>query len=172
MSLKDQLRVMVVDDTSVSRYHAEIRITERGWRVRDLGSTNGTCLNGVRLGTGQWPMRARDVIQFGEVTLVVETLQEENGDSTPSPAMEPMLVQATARASWEEALQGVIFDSNCCPRPGEQLVPSDLADEEEPRAEREREAGRPEERAAVVSSSGHAPVSYARPPRMQPAVTR
>jgi putative nucleotidyltransferase with HDIG domain len=36
--------------------------------------------------------------------------------------MEPMKVQATARASWEEALQGVVFDSNCCPRPGEQLV--------------------------------------------------
>ena len=38
-----------IEDASVSRFHAEIRCTPRGWRIRDLGSTNGTRLNGVRL---------------------------------------------------------------------------------------------------------------------------
>src|SRR6266699_806874 len=56
---------IVLDDSSVSRYHAEVRATDRGWRVRDLGSTNGTRLNGVRLGNGQWPLRAKDLLQFG-----------------------------------------------------------------------------------------------------------
>src|SRR5829696_2453456 len=72
---------LVLDDSSVSRYHAEVRATDRGWRVRDLGSTNGTRLNGVRLGNGQWPLRMRDLLQFGEVAFIVETLQEdaENG---------------------------------------------------------------------------------------------
>jgi pSer/pThr/pTyr-binding forkhead associated (FHA) protein len=48
----DALEVVLLDP-SVSRYHAEIRWTGRGWRFRDLGSTNGTRLNGVRLPHGQ-----------------------------------------------------------------------------------------------------------------------
>src|ERR1700722_12308761 len=72
----DPLEV-VLDDNSVSRYHAEVRVTERGWRVKDLGSTNGTRLNGVRLGNGQWPLRMRDLLQFGEIAIVVEAIEEE-----------------------------------------------------------------------------------------------
>jgi putative nucleotidyltransferase with HDIG domain len=114
----DPLEV-VLDDSSVSRYHAEIRFTERGWRLRDLGSTNGTRLNGVRLGNGQWPLRPRDLLQFGEVALVVETLTE------PAPltvAGEDLHVEGTTSSSWDQALEGLAFDSNRQPRAGEQLV--------------------------------------------------
>jgi hypothetical protein len=34
-------------DTSVSRRHAEVRATAEGWLLRDLGSTNGTRVNGA-----------------------------------------------------------------------------------------------------------------------------
>jgi pSer/pThr/pTyr-binding forkhead associated (FHA) protein len=111
---------MVLEDTSVSRCHAEIRPTERGWRVADLGSTNGTRLNGVRLGRGQWPIRVRDLIQFGEVAVVVEALQD--GTDANGTDADQLRVEATASASWEEALEGVAFDSRRCPRPGEQLL--------------------------------------------------
>src|SRR5262249_54626610 len=106
--------------SSVSRYHAEIRATERGWRVRDLGSTNGTRLNGVRLGQGQWPLRERDLLQFGEVAVVVEALTEapESASSTP----DSLPLDATASVPWDEAMQGLAFDSQRCPRPGEQLL--------------------------------------------------
>ena len=33
---------IVLDDSSVSRRHAEIRFGDEGWYVRDLESTNGT----------------------------------------------------------------------------------------------------------------------------------
>jgi putative nucleotidyltransferase with HDIG domain len=89
-----------LDDNSVSRKHAEVRATARGWKVRDLGSTNGTFLNGNRLGTTESPLRVRDIIRCGNVTLVVEQLQE-GGPATSAPEM---VVQATARASFEEAL--------------------------------------------------------------------
>ena len=92
----DSLEV-VLDDTSVSRYHAEIRATDRGWRIRDLGSTNGTRLNGVRLGRGQWPLRVRDLIQFGEVAVVVEAMQDGDVDSGDQPTVEAMRVTGTAR---------------------------------------------------------------------------
>src|SRR5213078_345862 len=67
---------IVLDDSSVSRRHAEIRATDKGWRVRDLGSTNGTFLNGTRLNPGEWPVRPHDIIRFGNVTIVVDSLLE------------------------------------------------------------------------------------------------
>ncbi len=113
---------IVLDDSSVSRYHAEVRATDRGWRVRDLGSTNGTRLNGARLGNGQWPLRVRDLLQFGEVAVVVEALQDAEVEADPVAAQEAMRVAGTARATWDEAMVGLAFDSNRCPRAGEQLL--------------------------------------------------
>ncbi len=59
---------IVIDDASVSRHHAEI--TREGGRaeVRDLGSTNGTFVNGnqVRVSTGVKP---GDIVQFGRIKL-------------------------------------------------------------------------------------------------------
>jgi len=112
---------VVLDDNSVSRNHAEIRHTDRGWRLRDLGSTNGTRLNGVRLSAGQWPLRVRDLIQFGEIAIVVEALQDSEAEADPNAA-EEMRVEATAKSSWDEALEGMAFDSKRCPRAGEQLL--------------------------------------------------
>lgn len=36
-------------DPTVSRYHAAIQVTPTGFHVRDLGSTNGTWIHGVRI---------------------------------------------------------------------------------------------------------------------------
>src|SRR4051812_20383919 len=117
----DQLEI-VLDDSSVSRYHAEVRATDRGWRVRDLGSTNGTRLNGVRLGAGQWPVKAKDLLQFGEVSVIVEQISE--GEVAPETVDEAgsMRVEATSRASWNEAFEGLAFDSQNSPRAGDQLM--------------------------------------------------
>src|SRR5437588_5652966 len=90
---------LVLDDSSVSRYHAEVRATDRGWRVRDLGSTNGTRLNGARLGNGQWPLRVRDMLQFGEVAVVVEALSDGEPEADLAAGQEPMRVAGTARAT-------------------------------------------------------------------------
>src|SRR4051794_33742163 len=116
---------VVLDDSSVSRYHAEVRVTDRGWRVRDLGSTNGTRLNGVRLGNGQWPLRVRDMLQFGEVTVVVEAICDGEGsekDLDSGPLPDAMRVTGTAKSTWNQALEGLAFDSNRSPRAGEQML--------------------------------------------------
>ncbi len=69
---------VVVDDNSVSRQHAELRVTDLGWRLVDLGSTNGTYLNGHKLGLGQWPVRLRDLIKCGDVQFRVESMTHPN----------------------------------------------------------------------------------------------
>jgi HD-GYP domain-containing protein (c-di-GMP phosphodiesterase class II) len=111
---------VLLDDPSVSRQHAEVALTERGWRVRDLGSTNGTYLNGHRLGKGDWPLKERDILEVGEFTLVVDALTE--GAAAEAFLGGELRVAATARASLEEALETLAFDSRLAPRPGEQLL--------------------------------------------------
>jgi FHA domain-containing protein/uncharacterized protein DUF1707 len=57
-------------DLSVSRFHAELRYVNDGWMLRDLGSMNGTQVNGLRLTT---PVRVRpgDQVRFGAVAYVL-----------------------------------------------------------------------------------------------------
>ena len=52
-------------DASVSRYHAEIRAKGEGFAVVDLGSTNGTKVNGVRV--TERDLRDDDELSFGNV---------------------------------------------------------------------------------------------------------
>src|SRR5262249_37150377 len=113
---------IVLDDGSVSRRHAELRFNPPvGWVVRDLESTNGTYLNGVRLGPGEKTLRPKDIVQFGKVALMVEAT--ENGSPAPAePVVDQILVEATTNSSWEDAIQDLVFDRNRCLRPGDQLI--------------------------------------------------
>ncbi|UNO39402.1 DUF1707 and FHA domain-containing protein [Streptomyces sp. MST-110588] len=51
---------------TVSRIHAELRSTGESWLLRDLGSTNGTCVNGRRV-IGEVTVRPGDHVTFGRV---------------------------------------------------------------------------------------------------------
>jgi FHA domain/Domain of unknown function (DUF1707) len=55
----------LLSDPSVSRRHAELRADGEGWVLVDVGSTNGTRLNGWRL-TGPAGVRAGDEVVFGD----------------------------------------------------------------------------------------------------------
>jgi hypothetical protein len=57
-------------DTSVSRRHAELRPAGSGWTIIDLGSTNGTRVNGARA-SGK-PLRDGDTITVGDAQLRFE----------------------------------------------------------------------------------------------------
>jgi FHA domain/Domain of unknown function (DUF1707) len=44
---------LIFADDTVSRRHAELRIDEGRWTLRDLGSSNGTYVNGRRIGEAE-----------------------------------------------------------------------------------------------------------------------
>ncbi len=64
---------ILLDDDSVSRRHAELEATSAGVTVRDLGSANGTLLNGEPLDQTPVPLEPGDQLQFGVVEMVFET---------------------------------------------------------------------------------------------------
>jgi hypothetical protein len=61
---------LVVPDPNVSRQHAILERTPRGWVVVDMASTNGVYLNGARVTRAA--VRAGDVIEIGPARIVVE----------------------------------------------------------------------------------------------------
>ena len=107
---------IVLEDSSVSRRHAEVRLGEDGWFVRDLESTNGTYVNGVRIGTGEHQLRPRDIVQFGKVAVVVES----NEAAMEGPPTNQHVV-AAATSTYEEGLRRIAYDRNEMPRAGDQL---------------------------------------------------
>src|SRR2546426_180985 len=73
-------------DPTISRRHAEIVLTESGVRVTDLGSSNGTFLNGAKITEAD--AGANDVVTFGKVAFRVKEVT--------APAPRPQVVPAPA----------------------------------------------------------------------------
>jgi hypothetical protein len=57
-------------DESVSRFHAELRHVDDSWMLRDLGSMNGTTVNGLRI-TTTVRVRPGDRVSFGAVAYLL-----------------------------------------------------------------------------------------------------
>jgi pSer/pThr/pTyr-binding forkhead associated (FHA) protein len=55
---------IVFNDSNVSREHAQMRRTADGWKLLDLGSTNGTKINGVKISEEQLLVNG-DELSFG-----------------------------------------------------------------------------------------------------------
>ncbi len=79
---------IVIDDSTVSRQHAKFEVTPESVRLVDLGSKNGTFVNGVRVPDAHL-IRPGDLLGFGKVIAVI--------GSRPTAAPKAM---ATAAADW------------------------------------------------------------------------
>jgi pSer/pThr/pTyr-binding forkhead associated (FHA) protein len=60
---------IVLGDPSVSGRHAAIERVQGGWRLTDLGSTNGTSASGRPVGPGGVVLRGGEKIVLGSVVL-------------------------------------------------------------------------------------------------------
>lgn len=83
---------VVLRDEGVSRQHARVQRGPQGWKLKDLGSTNGTYVNGRRI-TDAHVLRAGDRVVLGSAMLLV---QEEGQRSVPGAAEVHREVRASA----------------------------------------------------------------------------
>jgi pSer/pThr/pTyr-binding forkhead associated (FHA) protein len=72
--------VVVLDDSKVSRTHAEVQFREGRWLLVDLGSRNGSTVNGRRI--RQHPLKDGDRIQFGDISFVFTAIDDPNVTET------------------------------------------------------------------------------------------
>ncbi|HEX4561063.1 MAG TPA: adenylate/guanylate cyclase domain-containing protein [Gemmatimonadales bacterium] len=71
-------------DPTISRRHAEITLTDAGVRIKDLGSSNGTFLNGAKVMDGD--ATENDVVTFGKVAFKVVPITPPARAAVTTPA--------------------------------------------------------------------------------------
>ena len=96
---------VMLADTAASRQHCQIRRDPSGWIVQDLGSTNGTFVNGQRI-SGAQLVRPGDTIGVGKTLLRLE----ESPAVPPPPVTGPSVpVQAALPPSGSNTSLWVLF---------------------------------------------------------------
>ncbi len=79
---------IILPDHCISRFHAEIRCQENRYWLRDLQSTHGVFVNGVRC-LPELPVMAGDRLRLGKIELLLSDTAEADLDAL-SPAHAPL----------------------------------------------------------------------------------
>ena len=104
---RDSSSGVAINDAEISRKHARLTFQGGKYVIEDLGSTNGTFVNGQRL-VSTVVLKSGDVVSFGEqIVLMYEALSSDPGETMisarknpqrPVPSPAPMPAQAPAPA--------------------------------------------------------------------------
>jgi serine phosphatase RsbU (regulator of sigma subunit)/pSer/pThr/pTyr-binding forkhead associated (FHA) protein len=93
------------DDSGLSRQHLSIdHLPSGGWAVRDLGSKNGTVVNGSKLGAEAFPLHSGDRISAGHLIIEFQSTAVAIPTNTVvfvERASEPITAATTVQASLE-----------------------------------------------------------------------
>lgn len=81
---------IVLDDARVSRLHASLEKFAEGWCVNDLGSSNGTFVNGERI-WGPHRLRHGDEIRVGQTRLLFRSTDDAVASRTETEDRPPAL---------------------------------------------------------------------------------
>ncbi len=79
---------LILTDPRVSRYHALIELVEGRWLVRDMGSANGTFVNGRPVDDAH-PLQPDDRVTVGDTELVFQPSRVSARVGAPPPAPRP-----------------------------------------------------------------------------------
>lgn len=117
---RDPMVEITIDDAEVSRQHTRLTRTYSGYQVHDLGSTNGTYLDGVRLGGEAVTLQPGQILALGSgVSIIYQIIPETEKDyeaavlvtmldAPTQPPEEPIADisddEEVARIEWSEAV--------------------------------------------------------------------
>ena len=101
------------DDAGLSRQHLAIERDGEGWAIRDLGSKNGTMLNGVRL-TSRTVLKPGDRIMAGHLILVYDGRAQPRANTTSKPVVvfDEKSTEQSSSSTLITSLEGVIKSEN------------------------------------------------------------
>lgn len=99
-------------DAAVSRRHCELYVKDRAWGVRDLGSANGTFVNGVRI--GETFLADGDRIALGHCDAVFKLLNEPMLPEPPPPPVPAALADDAAMLRLAELAVGAADPAAWC----------------------------------------------------------
>jgi pSer/pThr/pTyr-binding forkhead associated (FHA) protein len=92
---------VVINEDSVSDSHATMQLRNEGWYVVDLGTTNGTYVNGTRV-NGERRLHGSPVVRFGSVTAIFRprdvVAETRKGGNVLAGADRPQLYNTLATA--------------------------------------------------------------------------
>src|SRR5512134_1941952 len=78
---RDSTNGITINDAEISRRHARLTFQGGKYVLEDLGSTNGTFVNGQRL-AGPRVLKPGEVVSFGEQIILVFEMNNFNPDAT------------------------------------------------------------------------------------------
>ncbi len=100
-----------LENPFVSRKHAQIGFSDNGYFIRDLGSKNGTYVDGERLDGNRRILEGGELVEFG-AGQVMATFALGTGTVTlPHPASTDADSE-DSKPSGEPALEGVVVEAN------------------------------------------------------------
>jgi hypothetical protein len=94
---RESTNMISINDAQVSRRHARMELRVSAYMIQDLGSTNGTFVNGTRI-SGMQVLNPGDMVAFGEgIVLAYESLADSNATLLSNKPL-PTFVQKPAPA--------------------------------------------------------------------------
>lgn len=117
---------------SVSRFHAQIELLEAGWVLSDLGSSNGTFLNGERL-AGPRSLKDKDVVTFGRADFLFSNMSPADrarlGESGTGQKTHTSSVSIVGDGESDSTILSTKLNVESTPMPAVALFPGARADE-------------------------------------------
>ena len=94
--------ILVIPDSSLSALHCEIHVNGPEVIVRDLGSRNGTYVNGLKLVNHQAQLKSGQTVRFGSVEARLELDHLPSDDTASEMTAVHSLARIQREQKWEE----------------------------------------------------------------------